>query len=57
MEEVLNETVRKGYVGRVNYNYSGKYLFQFNFRYDGSFNFPQGKDGDSSPSFGRMESQ
>lgn len=38
-----NETVRKGYVGRVNYNYSGKYLFQFNFRYDGSFNFPQGK--------------
>lgn len=37
------ETVRQGYVGRVNYNYSGKYLFQFNFRYDGSFNFPQGK--------------
>lgn len=38
-----SETVRRGYVGRLNYNYEGKYLFQFNFRYDGSFNFPAGK--------------
>lgn len=38
-----NESTRQGYVGRVNYNYMGKYLFQFNFRYDGSYNFPKGK--------------
>lgn len=37
------QTVRKGLVGRLNYNYAGKYLFQFNFRYDGSFNFPAHK--------------
>jgi len=37
------ETARQGYVGRINYNYLGKYLFQFNFRYDGSFNFPENK--------------
>lgn len=40
---IMNEEVRRGYVGRVNYDYMGKYLFQFNFRYDGSFNFPPTK--------------
>lgn len=40
---LARETVRQGYVGRLNYNYLGKYLFQFNFRYDGSYNFPKSK--------------
>ena len=31
-----------GYVGRLNYNYSGKYLAEASFRYDGSSNFPPG---------------
>ncbi|WP_347839374.1 TonB-dependent receptor [uncultured Draconibacterium sp.] len=34
------ETARKGYVGRVGYNYKGKYYAQVNARYDGSYNFP-----------------
>ena len=34
---------REGYVGRVNYDYSGKYLFEYSFRYDGSAKFPPGK--------------
>lgn len=37
------ETARLGYVGRVNYNYRERYLLQANFRYDGSFNFPNGR--------------
>lgn len=37
------EFARMGYVGRVNYNYADKYLFQANFRYDGSSNFPSDK--------------
>ncbi len=32
----LEETIYKGIVGRFNYNYSGKYLFEFSFREDGS---------------------
>lgn len=38
-----SQTARRGYVGRVNYSYANKYLLQANFRYDGSFNFPQNK--------------
>lgn len=38
-----SETARRGYVGRVNYSYANKYLVQANFRYDGSFNFPEDK--------------
>lgn len=34
---------RAGYVGRVTYTYAGKYLFEANGRYDGSFNFAPGK--------------
>lgn len=30
-------------VGRLNYNYASKYLFEFNFREDGSSLFPKGK--------------
>ncbi|WP_158618138.1 SusC/RagA family TonB-linked outer membrane protein [Chitinophaga lutea] len=33
---------RIGYVGRLTYNFSEKYLFEFNFRYDGSNIFPPG---------------
>jgi len=31
---------RESYVGRLNYDYSGKYLFEYSFRYDGSAKFP-----------------
>ncbi|MDR2121257.1 MAG: TonB-dependent receptor [Tannerella sp.] len=31
--------VRKAFVGRLNYDYVGKYLFDFRFRYDGSSRF------------------
>lgn len=38
-----SETARQNYFGRLDYNYSNKYLFQFNWRYDGSENFPKDK--------------
>lgn len=37
-----SETARLNYFGRLDYDYAGKYLFQFNWRYDGSENFPKG---------------
>ena len=37
------ESARQGLVGRLNYDYLGKYLFETNFRYDASMNFPKGK--------------
>jgi TonB-linked SusC/RagA family outer membrane protein len=37
-----SETGRMNYFGRVDYSYKEKYLAQFNFRYDGSENFPKG---------------
>lgn len=37
-----SETARLNYFGRVDYDFQGKYLFQFNWRYDGSENFPKG---------------
>jgi len=37
------EKARMNYFGRMDYDYAGKYLFQFNWRYDGSQNFPKGK--------------
>lgn len=40
------ETARRGYVGRIDYDYKGKYLFQSNMRLDQSFNFPKnGRNG------------
>lgn len=36
-----SEIGRLGYVGRFNYGYDNKYLFEFNFRYDASLKFPQ----------------
>jgi TonB-dependent starch-binding outer membrane protein SusC len=34
---------RLNYFGRFNYNYAEKYLAEFVFRYDGSYNFPKDK--------------
>lgn len=36
------KTARKNFFGRVLYNYDQKYMLQFQFRYDGSQNFPKG---------------
>ena len=50
------QNARQGYVGRVNYNFADKYLFQANFRYDGSYNFAQAKEMGFLPCrFCRME--
>ncbi|MDR2680759.1 MAG: SusC/RagA family TonB-linked outer membrane protein, partial [Tannerella sp.] len=38
-----SETARANFFGRVDYDYAGKYIVQFNWRYDGSENFPEGK--------------
>lgn len=38
-----SESARLNYFGRLDYDYQGKYLFQFNWRYDGSENFPRDK--------------
>lgn len=36
------ETARINYFGRAMYDYDNKYMLQFQFRYDGSQNFPKG---------------
>jgi TonB-linked SusC/RagA family outer membrane protein len=38
-----SETGRLSYVGRLNYDYAGKYIIETAFRYDGSLIFPPGK--------------
>ena len=38
-----SQTARLNYFGRVNYDYDRKYLLEFVWRYDGSFNFPKDK--------------
>jgi len=42
---------RMGYVGRLTYDYQQKYLFEGNFRYDGSMKFAKGKRWGFFPSF------
>lgn len=37
------EQARMSYFGRLGYDYAGKYMAQFNFRYDGSYIFAAGK--------------
>jgi TonB-dependent starch-binding outer membrane protein SusC len=37
------EEARKNFFGRIHYGYKDKYLLDFNYRYDGSSNFPKGK--------------
>lgn len=41
---------RIGYVGRLGYNFAERYLFEFNFRYDGSNIFPPGSQYGFFPS-------
>lgn len=36
-----SEDARRNYFGRLSYDYKSKYLFGFNFRYDGSITFPK----------------
>lgn len=38
----IGERTGQGLVGKFNYDYSGKYLAEFSFRYDGSSKFPKG---------------
>ncbi|HZK62224.1 MAG TPA: TonB-dependent receptor [Anaerovoracaceae bacterium] len=38
-----SESARQNYFGRLNYGFREKYLLDFNFRYDGSSNFPKDK--------------
>lgn len=37
------QTARQNYFGRLSYSYADKYLLDFNMRYDGSMNFPEGQ--------------
>jgi TonB-linked SusC/RagA family outer membrane protein len=46
----LNENASKGLVGRLSYDFSGKYIAEFSFRYDGSSKFPKGKQWGFFPS-------
>src|SRR5690606_37229322 len=38
-----SESGRKNLFGRISYSFQDKYLIDFNARYDGSSNFPKGK--------------
>lgn len=38
-----SESARRSYFGRVAYDFAGKYMAQFNFRYDGSYIFQSGQ--------------
>jgi TonB-dependent starch-binding outer membrane protein SusC len=38
-----SQSARVNYFGRLNYDYSQKYLLEFVWRYDGSYMFPKGK--------------
>ena len=46
-----SEYGREGFVGRVTYNYAQRYLFEFNFGYNGSENFPSNKQFGFFPAF------
>jgi TonB-linked SusC/RagA family outer membrane protein len=46
----LTENASKALVGRLNYDYAGKYMVEFSFRYDGSSKFPKGKQWGFFPS-------
>lgn len=38
----IGDRASKSLVGQIDYNYAGKYMFAFKFRYDGSSRFPEG---------------
>jgi TonB-linked SusC/RagA family outer membrane protein len=44
------DRLTKSIIGSVNYDFSGKYLFDFKFRYDGSSRFPKGSQWGFFPS-------
>jgi len=46
-----DQRARRGFVGRVSYSYNNRYLFEGNFRYDGSENFPPATRWGFFPSF------
>lgn len=46
----LSEYASRALVGRLNYDYKGKYLAEFSFRYDGSSKFPKNKQWGFFPS-------
>ncbi|GHV19909.1 SusC/RagA family TonB-linked outer membrane protein [Bacteroidia bacterium] len=46
----LSENASRALVGRLNYDYAGKYMAEFSFRYDGSSKFPKGKQWGFFPS-------
>ena len=45
-----NEWATAGFFGRVNYDYKGRYLAEFNMRYDGTSRFRRGSRWQTSPS-------
>ncbi|MGN6293070.1 MAG: SusC/RagA family TonB-linked outer membrane protein [Chitinophagaceae bacterium] len=44
-----DQNARRNFFGRINYSYKDKYLAEFVFRRDGSFNFPPGKQYGNFP--------
>lgn len=42
-EGKANEWARNGLVGRINYAFDARYMFEASFRYDGSITFPKGQ--------------
>lgn len=46
-----NEWATTGFFGRINYDYLGRYLAEFNLRYDGTSRFRRGNRWQTSPSF------
>lgn len=46
----LSESANKALVGRFNYDFLGKYMTEFSFRYDGSSKFPKGSQWGFFPS-------
>lgn len=48
---ISNEWALSSYFGRINYSLSNKYLFEANFRYDGSSRFAEGRRWGFFPSF------
>lgn len=49
--EPISEAGRMAYIGRINYNYANKYLFEFNMRADASQNFAPENRWGKFPSF------
>ena len=51
MEGGQNEWALLGYFGRLGYDWKGKYLAEFNVRWDASSRFPKGQRSGTFPSF------